>query len=94
MVASMLEQAGIRCLTRNEYLGGGAGELPLNECWPEVWVLEEAEAAAALRLIEGALGAASNVREAWNCAGCGERLEGQFAQCWNCGSERPRETPE
>ena len=24
----------------------------------------------------------------WVCAGCGERLEGQFLSCWRCG--RPR----
>jgi len=25
----------------------------------------------------------------WTCADCGEAVEGQFQQCWQCGSERP-----
>ena len=29
----------------------------------------------------------------WVCARCGERLEGQFAQCWNCGADRPAQGP-
>jgi hypothetical protein len=24
----------------------------------------------------------------WTCAKCGEVLEPQFSQCWNCGSPR------
>lgn len=28
---------------------------------------------------------------AWTCRRCGEECEGQFAQCWNCGAERPEE---
>ena len=25
----------------------------------------------------------------WECPECNESIEGQFAQCWNCGSVRP-----
>ena len=25
----------------------------------------------------------------WLCAGCGERVDGPFEQCWNCGAMRP-----
>lgn len=24
----------------------------------------------------------------WRCTGCGQTLEGQFTECWNCGSSR------
>jgi DNA-directed RNA polymerase subunit RPC12/RpoP len=24
----------------------------------------------------------------WTCPNCGERCEGQFTQCWKCGTER------
>jgi hypothetical protein len=27
----------------------------------------------------------------WQCEGCGEIIEGQFAACWKCGHERPEE---
>ena len=48
-VDSLLEAAGIQCLIRNHYLGGGVGELPVNECWPEVWVLHDEDESAAGR---------------------------------------------
>lgn len=85
-VASLVESAGIACTVRNRYLGGGAGELPLNECWPEVWVLDEADAARALRIVHSALEPREG--ESWVCGGCGERLEPQFELCWQCGAPR------
>jgi hypothetical protein len=28
------------------------------------------------------------VKKSWACAGCGESIEGQFSECWNCGRDR------
>jgi rubrerythrin len=28
----------------------------------------------------------------WTCPKCGEVLEGQFSNCWNCSTERPNMT--
>ena len=25
----------------------------------------------------------------WVCRGCGERIDGPFEQCWNCGAGMP-----
>ena len=33
-----------------------------------------------------------SVSWAWTCPGCGEDVESQFSECWNCGSERPPES--
>ncbi|MEQ8663562.1 MAG: DUF2007 domain-containing protein [Gammaproteobacteria bacterium] len=85
---SVLDAAGIACLLRNAYLGGAAGELPLNECWPEIWVLEDADSVRAARLIRAAETPAAPAGS-WCCDGCGEALEGAFGQCWRCGRERP-----
>ncbi len=84
---SVLDAAGIPCLLRNAYLGGAVGELPVNECWPELWVLEDADAARAERLIREAEAPPAEA-EAWRCPRCGERIEGAFAQCWQCGAAR------
>lgn len=27
--------------------------------------------------------------EPWTCPACGQTLEGQFTECWNCGTSRP-----
>lgn len=85
---SVLEAAGIPCLMRNQYLTGALGELPVNECWPQVWVLDAGDRPRALRLIAEALPRDGAQGEAWLCPGCGERLEVQFAQCWQCGALR------
>ncbi|MEQ8230389.1 MAG: DUF2007 domain-containing protein [Gammaproteobacteria bacterium] len=87
-LTSVLEAAGIPCLLRNAYLGGAAGELPVNECWPEIWVLEDGDVARAERLIHEAAAAPAADRE-WRCPDCGETLGGAFGQCWRCGAERP-----
>ncbi|MGE0859028.1 MAG: DUF2007 domain-containing protein [Gammaproteobacteria bacterium] len=88
LVLSVLESAGIRCLLRNQYLAGALGELPVNECWPQVWVVDASDAPRAARLIETALPREAAAGDAWTCLSCDERLEAQFAQCWRCGALR------
>ena len=87
---SVLEAAGIACLVRNRYLGGAIGELPINEAWPEIWVVDDRDQAAAERLIEAARApAVEGGGDGWRCPGCGEAQEAQFSQCWRCGAEAP-----
>jgi len=86
-LVSILESAGIACLLRNAYLGGGAGELPLNECWPELWVLDDADESRARRLVDAAVSAPTSSAPPWCCSGCGESNEGSFGSCWHCGAE-------
>jgi len=87
LLQSALEARGIACLLRNQYLAGGAGELPPTACWPELWVLDERDEVLAQRLIAGALPTAPAEGPAWTCS-CGEALEPQFGQCWRCGAWR------
>ncbi len=84
---ALLEESGISCLLRNHFLGGAAGELPPNECWPEIWVVHEHDADRARGIIEDAR---SSIEESthWRCALCGEALEPQFMECWKCGNVR------
>lgn len=82
----LLESAGIPARIRNEYLAGAAGEMPPTECWPELCVEPGWESTARQVIEEARRGVAH--APAWVCPGCGERLEGQFSACWNCGHER------
>lgn len=86
-VGNLLEAAGIPVERRNLTLGGGAGELPLSECEPEVWVAPHNRARAEA-LIAQAMSGKSGASD-WTCPGCGERLEGVFDACWKCGRLRP-----
>ena len=84
-IHSLLEANNIDCHLRNMNLTSGIGELPINECWPEVWVNNESDILPAERLIETALSTIPN-QKPWQCQ-CGELIEGQFELCWACGKE-------
>jgi len=83
-----LEQEGFNCFIKNELLAGGAGELPLIECWPELWIVHDRQLARARARVEEILHADAHVQPAWRCRHCDESLEGQFEQCWCCGTLR------
>lgn len=83
--ANLLQQAGIACHVSGRYLQGAAGEIPVDQCGPDLWIENEDERAAAMRLIEGYADAARNLPH-WHCDACGEWLEPQFSTCWQCGA--------
>ncbi len=83
---AVLEEQGIVCIIRNEYLAGGAGELPPTDCWPELWLVDDERYAEARKLVSALLEAPPE-RKVRTCPGCGERVEPQFGACWRCGRE-------
>ena len=48
---NLLEHAGVACVIKNHELSGGLGDLPVLDCAPEIWVLDDAEAERAEALI-------------------------------------------
>ena len=82
---NLLEAEGIGAVVRNERLASAMGELPPAECQAEVWVLDEADAARAERLLREGTPVTG---AAWSCTGCGEQLEPQFTQCWRCAARK------
>lgn len=83
----ILEQHGIPCVIKNQYLSGAAAELSPIDIWPEIWVSKDEDYERAKQLIEATL-AEESKRSPWQCSNCGEHIEGQFAACWNCGTDR------
>jgi hypothetical protein len=86
---NVLATFGIECVTRNLDLSTAAGQLPPIECWPELWVLDDDRAVEAMAIVKKTLAPLKSVKKSWHCEGCGEELEGQFSECWNCGRSRP-----
>lgn len=84
---NVLESEGIPCQIRNEFLGGIAGEMPLQEIWPELWVINDIDYDRAKQLLDNAI-VDESPHVNWTCRKCGEENEGQFAACWNCGTEQ------
>jgi hypothetical protein len=79
---------GIKCVAKKLDLISAAGELPPIECWPELWVVDDDKVVKAKRILKKTLAPLASVKRSWTCNGCGENIEGQFSECWNCGHER------
>jgi hypothetical protein len=87
---NILQHKGITGTIKNQYLSGGAGELPPNECWPILYV-EEDDFDRAQQIVQEELNAENISAPPWVCESCGEENEGQFAVCWNCGTPASNE---
>ena len=85
---NILNIEGIPCVIKNEYLTMAMGEIPLNECWLELWVEKDLQWEKAQTVIEEALNSEVAAGPNWKCLKCGEEIEPQFAECWNCGTKR------
>lgn len=80
-----LREAGIEASVQRQFLAGAAGELPPDQCLPEIWVLHDQQEAQARMLLNHLR---NLPQRRWRCA-CGELVEGGFESCWNCGRPMP-----
>jgi hypothetical protein len=81
----MLRQAGIAASMQRYFLGAAAGQLPPDQCLPEIWVTHDEQEAQARLLLRDLQ---QLPQRRWLCA-CGERVEGGFESCWACGRNMP-----
>jgi len=82
---NILEGYGSRCWVKNEFLHAAIGEMPPIECWPQLCV-DDKDYEEAKRIVDEAL--SERDLPVWICDSCGENIEGQFSECWNCGKSR------
>ena len=80
-----LRHAGIDASVQRYFLGAAAGELPPDQCLPEVWLVHDAQEAPARALLHELTHAP---QRRWLCA-CGDSVEGGFEACWQCGLPMP-----
>lgn len=95
LVKGILEQYGISCEIRGEALWISRGGVPLtSETLPTIWIKDDGRYEEAKELTErfqkGTL--TTKTGSDWKCPECGEEVEGQFTDCWQCGANRPEET--
>ncbi|TFZ01985.1 DUF2007 domain-containing protein [Ramlibacter humi] len=83
--ADALRQAGFDASVQRYYLGAAAGELPPDQCLPEVWIADDSQEAGAREMLQALR---SIPQRRWACE-CGEIVEGGFGSCWNCGRPAP-----
>jgi Putative prokaryotic signal transducing protein len=75
----MLRERGIQASVQRYFASSIAGDIPPDQAWPEIWIEDETQLAAATHIIE------APQQRRWVCADCGELVEGGFEVCWNCG---------
>jgi hypothetical protein len=86
-VKSLLEGQGIPAMLKNEHghiaamaIVGGAATF----CWPEVWV-EDEDFTRASEIVAKERPDVREPAEPWQCPHCGETVDGELEECWNCG---------
>jgi len=84
--ADMLKGAGFEVTVQRAYTGSIAGEIPPDQALPELWLADDERFDAARRMLHELR---NPPRRRWVCRGCGERIDGPFEQCWNCGADMP-----
>jgi hypothetical protein len=83
LVQQMLEAEFIPAVVFNENAHGAAGELPITEAWPEVWIKGDCHYSEARSIIERyETTSCREMRAA--CAQCGESNPINFEMCWHC----------
>lgn len=80
-----LQQAGFSASVQRYFLSGLAGEMPPDQCFPEVWITHDHEEERAKALLHDLQ---HRPQRRWQCV-CGELVEGGFEQCWNCSADMP-----
>jgi hypothetical protein len=85
---NLLATAGIGCELHNRYLNGALGEIPADQCAPELWLVDERDEQLARRILDAAQSGQPPGAAKWRCGACNELLEPQFTACWRCGAMR------
>ena len=82
-----LDLAGIDCFIKNDLAYTLAGEVPVNEVWPELWISEIKVLSKAEEVIKEVLNPVQISAKPWQCPQCGELHDNQFTACWKCGAQ-------
>ena len=82
---NVLAAHGIESHIMNRYLSSVAGEVPPLETWPQLWVSED-DFDRAKNIVEDVESDTGGTEGTVKCPNCGEDVERQFGECWNCGT--------
>ncbi|MCK4707741.1 MAG: DUF2007 domain-containing protein [Gammaproteobacteria bacterium] len=80
-----LDLEGIDCFIKNDMAFTLAGEVPVNEVWPELWITDFKLQTKAEEIIKQAVNPVQSIFKSWQCPKCGEKHDSQFTTCWKCG---------
>ncbi|WP_286235382.1 DUF2007 domain-containing protein [Thalassotalea sediminis] len=84
-IKDLIDAQGIPVFVKNEYAQGAMGEISPFDCWPEVWVVNDADYERAKDIIDRAH--QNQYADDWICNHCREQNAASFDICWNCQQE-------
>jgi hypothetical protein len=91
LLKGVLESEGIGAVVQGEFLWIARGEVPITtDTAPSVWVIDEADYERAMKVVKQFQSSENISGHEWKCTNCDETNEGQFTECWHCGTSRIR----
>ncbi len=91
LVKGFLDDQGIESVVQGAALSTILGNIPATpETLPSLWVREEDvdRATTAIAGFKADAVPAQPASDPWTCPKCGEQIEPQFTECWNCGTNK------
>ena len=89
LLKKLLEENEIDCISKGESSmgsGAAAGEIPPALMKNTLHIFDQKDEDKAKQLIKDYLNY-SGLEKDWVCQNCGETVEKEFAQCWNCSAD-------
>ncbi|MCM8537169.1 MAG: DUF2007 domain-containing protein [Lentisphaeraceae bacterium] len=84
-IRAVFDKEEISYHLNNEFLAQLSGEIPLPDCYAEIYV-DDVDYDRAVAVYEKFRAEPSG--ETWKCVSCEELIEDQFDICWNCETVR------
>lgn len=84
-IKNLLEAEGVSTELKNEFAGGGIGDIAPLDTWIELWVDDESFDDAGNKLNGIINGLENPSKKTIVCKHCAEESDGHFKVCWNCG---------
>jgi len=85
-IKNLLEAEDVETQLKNEFAGGGVGDLAPLDTWLELWVTDESFASAGNKLKAIIYGLEHPSKKTLTCSSCAEVSDAHFKVCWNCGA--------
>ena len=88
LLKDILDAHDIEAIIKGDLLWVARGEVPDS---PSVWVVNDEDYEEGMQVVRKYLSkgtADKSIEKEWKCKKCGEMIETQFSECWQCGAER------
>ncbi|NCZ63729.1 MAG: hypothetical protein EBY62_08025 [Cellvibrionales bacterium] len=85
LVNGLLQDAGIMTVLRN-WDACNITEIPIPAIYPNVCVLRKEDSGRAKEIISAFRKSSETTGDPWICHECGEQVESNFLECWQCST--------